>query len=155
MPGCRPGVRWPNDIEVDGRKLGGILVEGVTSGVGPRLIIGVGVNVGTRLGDAPQEVAEMAMSLEDQHEAGTKLRDPMLAAILGRLGPMLADLASGNPDLVAAWNRLDTLGGTSITVQAGDERFTAEAEGIDSTGGLRIRRDGHLSILYAGRIVRD
>jgi len=150
VPGCQAGIRWPNDIEISGRKLGGILVEGVASRGGPRLIIGIGANVATRLEDAPGDVKGVATRLE----GGGTPRD-LLEAILRRLEPMLRALAVGDPALVATWNRLDTLLGATMTVQVGAERFRAIAEGIDAGGGLRIRRDGRSDILHAGRILRD
>ena len=149
-PGTGAGIRWPNDVEVGGRKLGGILVEGVQGAGGPRLIVGFGVNVATRLDEAPGEVRAMATAL-----GGDGLRDRLLGAILDRLGPGLAALAQGDPALVATWNRLDTLQGTTIAVQVGVERFEAVADGIDAGGGLRIRREGRTEILQAGRILRD
>lgn len=155
VPGCRPGIRWPNDIEVDGRKLGGILVEGVASPGGLRLIIGLGVNVATRLDAAPDAVRVMAANLEDRGGPAGLSRSTLLRAILVRLEPMLRELAGNDPALVATWNRLDTLLGATITVQAGAERFSAVAEGIDGGGGLRIRRDGRPEILHAGRILRE
>lgn len=153
-PGCGAGIRWPNDIEVDGRKLGGILVEGVMSPKGPRLVIGVGVNAATRLDLAPAEVRDMAITLA---EAGATLdlRKAILRAILGRLEAMFRGLTEGDPSLVATWNRLDTLLGRTITVQAGDERFLAVAEGVEPSGGLRIRREGRPLVLFAGRILRE
>ncbi len=152
--GCHAGIRWPNDVEVAGRKLGGILVEGVTSPAGPRLIIGVGVNVGTRLDRAPVEVRHLAASLaEFGLDAGS--RRTLLAAILARLTATFQDLATAAADLVDEWNRLDTLVGSTIRVQVGTERFTAVAEGIDPTGGLRIKREGKGEVLFAGRILRD
>src|SRR3989442_439204 len=42
-----PGIRWPNDIEVAGRKLGGILPERVAGPAGTRLVIGIGLNLTT------------------------------------------------------------------------------------------------------------
>ena len=57
-PGCQPGVRWPNDIDLGGGKLGGILPERVEAAEGPRLLIGIGLNVQTQLGNAPPEVRQ-------------------------------------------------------------------------------------------------
>ena len=153
VPACQPGIRWPNDVEVEGRKLGGILVEGVTSSGGDRLIVGVGLNVGTRLDQAPVEVQRLAASLAEFGLAADDRR-VVLAAILGRLEPALRALASADPGLVAEWNRLDSLRDQTITIQVGDLRFDAVAEGIDPSGGLRIRRAGQVDILYAGRILR-
>ena len=155
VPGSRVGIRWPNDVEVDGRKLAGILVEGVAGPSNARLVIGVGVNVATRLDDAPREVREMATTLVADGEAIEDRRRAILRAILARLEPMLRSLASGDPALVATWNRLDTLLGRTIVIQAGEDRFSAVAEGIDASGGLQIRREGRSQILFAGRILRD
>jgi len=60
-PGVRAGIKWPNDIFVEGRKLGGVLCEGVGRGV----IVGVGVNVRPVRGALPDEVATRAISLEE------------------------------------------------------------------------------------------
>ena len=57
------GIRWPNDLECGGRKLGGILPEPVELDDGHRLLIGVGLNVQTNLDQAPVEVRAMATSL--------------------------------------------------------------------------------------------
>src|SRR5207237_728418 len=54
-----PGIRWPNDIEVGGRKLGGILPERLDTPMGPRLLIGIGVNVASQMADAPEAVRRM------------------------------------------------------------------------------------------------
>ena len=154
VPGCHASIRWPNDVEVGGRKLGGILVEGVASPLGPRLVVGVGLNVASRIAAAPGEVRGMAASLAE-FGAGVEDRTPLLAAVLGRLDPILRALATGDPALADTWNRLDALRDMAIRVQAGDDRFAAVAEGIDPTGGLRIRRDGRAEVLHAGRILRD
>ena len=153
-PSCQPGIRWPNDVEVAGRKLGGILVEGVSSAGGDRLIVGFGVNVGTRLDQAPGEVQGLAASLAEFGLTATD-RPRVLAAILDRLEPVLRALASGDSGLVDEWNHLDCLRGRTITVQVGEARFEAVARGIDSTGGLQIDRDGRPEILFAGRILRS
>ncbi len=97
----------------------------------------------------------MAATLLTDGQAIGDRRRAILRAILARLGPMLQSLASDDPALVATWNRLDTLLGRLITIQAGEERFSAVAEGIDASGGLQIRREGRTQILIAGRILRD
>ena len=86
LPAQGIGIRWPNDIEVGGRKLGGILPERVEMDKGHRLLLGVGLNVLTRVDLAPPAVGRMAMSLR----AGTP--DP------GALDP--AAVANGDPDPV-------------------------------------------------------
>src|SRR5437763_624333 len=45
VPAGALGIRWPNDVEAGGRKLAGILPERVATASGPRLVIGIGLNV--------------------------------------------------------------------------------------------------------------
>ena len=57
------GIRWPNDVEAGGKKLGGILPERVETTAGHRLLIGIGLNVLTKVDLAPPAVRPMAASL--------------------------------------------------------------------------------------------
>ncbi len=156
-PTCRPGIRWPNDIEVGGRKLGGILPERVESPDGPRLLIGIGLNVRTRLDQAPVEIRRMAASLVDWALNSTSV-DPiaeLMRAILGRLGGQIRDLTENRPELVEKWNRLDTLTGSTVRIEVGAEPIEAIAAGIDESGGLRVFQNGQSRIIHAGRVLRD
>ena len=156
-PECRAGIRWPNDVEVDGRKLGGILPERVETAGGPRLLIGIGLNVRTRIEDAPAEVRGMAATLAEWGEA-TPSDDPkadLLAAILEHLPGRLRELAEGREDLPRRWARLDTLAGTTIRVEVGGEIISGLARGIDAEGALRVEVGGETRTLHAGRVLRD
>jgi BirA family transcriptional regulator, biotin operon repressor / biotin---[acetyl-CoA-carboxylase] ligase len=151
------GIRWPNDIEAAGRKLGGILAEQVNTDLGPRLLIGIGLNVHTRLADAPADVASLAMSLERLRDA--TLAEPefsvLLHAILARFKPALSALSRDDRALVEHWNRLDTLAGQSVRVAQGEREFSGFGAGIDERGGLRLAGPGETIALYAGRVLRD
>src|SRR5262249_15368380 len=50
------GIRWPNDVEVDGRKLGGILPERVETDYGIRVLVGIGINVSVDPSEMPTEI---------------------------------------------------------------------------------------------------
>jgi BirA family biotin operon repressor/biotin-[acetyl-CoA-carboxylase] ligase len=156
-PGCRAGIRWPNDVEVGGLKLGGILPERVETPSGPRLLIGIGLNVQTRLADAPPEVARMAATLADWEEPHPSAdpKSELLAAILGGLPAVLRSLAENHLDLARRWARLDTLAGSIVRVEAGPEPIAAVADGIDERGGLRLRTEGGVRVIHAGRILRE
>ncbi|WP_435006331.1 biotin--[acetyl-CoA-carboxylase] ligase [Tundrisphaera lichenicola] len=156
-PACRAGIRWPNDIEVGGRKLGGILPERVGSGESSRLLIGIGLNVTTRVDQAPVEIRAMAASLNDwgRTESPVDPIEAMLALILERLEPSLQDLVCGSSRLTESWERLDVLAGRRIRVQIGSEMVEGMASGIDPSGGLIVRREGTIEVLHAGRVLRD
>jgi BirA family biotin operon repressor/biotin-[acetyl-CoA-carboxylase] ligase len=156
-PTCPAGLRWPNDVEAEGRKLGGVLPERVETRHGPRLLIGIGLNVETRLAVAPAEIRGLAATLA-RWDPGPYRDEPipgMLAAILERLGPRLRDLTTDRRRLAARWNELDTLAGTRVRVEVGPEVIEGVAEGIDDLGGLILRHEGRRSVLYAGRVLRD
>jgi BirA family transcriptional regulator, biotin operon repressor / biotin---[acetyl-CoA-carboxylase] ligase len=60
-------IKWPNDIELDGRKIGGILVENTVKSDGIiETIIGIGLNVNQSVDDFPSEIRRRATSLRSQ-----------------------------------------------------------------------------------------
>jgi len=60
-PDLRPLVRWPNDIEVNGRKIAGLLLESTTQ----KLLIGIGMNTNGSTGDAPKELQDRLITIPD------------------------------------------------------------------------------------------
>jgi BirA family biotin operon repressor/biotin-[acetyl-CoA-carboxylase] ligase len=124
--GARCGIKWPNDIWVDGRKLSGILLEGR-----PQegwAVIGIGLNIGTSSEEFPDELRDTATSLviESGNDPGV---DRVLEAVLAALEHRLAD----SPDAVrAAWRERDILLGSRIRWNGGE----GTAAGIDDDGSL-------------------
>ena len=151
------GIRWPNDVEVDGRKLGGILPERVETDDGPRLLIGIGLNVFTRFDDAPPAVAAMATSLSALQPTplGPSWHPRVLDAILTRFSLELSRLAAESPDLAAAWERLDLLRGQDVRIRLGEQLVAGRVRAIDAEGALCVD-DGHeVRRLFAGQVMRD
>ena len=61
-PELKPHVRWPNDIEINGRKIGGLLLEATTT---QKLLIGVGINTDGSKEDAPKELHDRLITIPD------------------------------------------------------------------------------------------
>jgi len=139
-PALEPRVRWPNDIEVEGAKLAGILVEMVPGG---RAIFGVGVNTTGRAADAPAGIGRAIATLPDL--VGRPLpRQRCLEAFVPRLLGLLAEMAA-DPDVLAARYRpLCSLTGRDVTVfrgltaRGGPDRVQGPCVGIDRYGALVI-----------------
>ena len=60
-PDLKPHVRWPNDIEINGRKVGGLLLEATTQ----KLLIGVGINTDGSKENAPKELHNRLITIPD------------------------------------------------------------------------------------------
>lgn len=147
------GIRWPNDIEADGRKLGGILPEKVETPTGPVLLIGVGLNVRTRLDQAPADVRALAASLADRPDPPEL--DVVLAAFLVRFASILPLLAHDDSVLAARWAQLDTLLGELVRVDLGPRIITGVGTGIDEEGALLVTTGGKTLRLFGGRVLRE
>ncbi len=72
------GLKWPNDLMVGERKLGGVLAERVDSPIGPAVVIGVGLNVSLKADELP---VDLAISLALVEAASTD-RDIIARAVL-------------------------------------------------------------------------
>jgi BirA family transcriptional regulator, biotin operon repressor / biotin---[acetyl-CoA-carboxylase] ligase len=150
------GIRWPNDLEVRGRKLGGILPEPVETEQGHRLLIGVGLNVETDLTQAPESVRGMATSLAALG-AGSLGQDPLpwvLAAILSHFERVLGELVRGDCELPARWNRLDLLRDRWVHVDLGTSVAAGLGAGIDREGALCLDDGEHRLRLFGGQVLR-
>lgn len=150
------GIRWPNDLEADGRKLGGILPERIESPHGRRVLIGVGINVGTDPAAMPAEVRRMATSLSalsgghvDQVTAPR-----LLAAILERFRSVLGRLVEGDLTLPREWNRLDLLRDEWVTVNLGPRIVAGRGCGIDEDGALLLNDGKAQHRVFGGRVLR-
>lgn len=152
--GLETGIKWPNDLVWQGRKLCGILTELETGGDGLALVIGIGLNVSQQPEDFPPELRPTAVSLTQA--LGRKIpREPLAAALLRRLDAMYRDLLSGS---LAPWRQdyraaCVTLG-REVRVLRPDGRETlATALDVDRDFGLIVRRtDGTEEILRSGEV---
>lgn len=135
--GLRPGLKWPNDPVLNGRKLCGILTERTGDGA---LVLGIGVNVSQRASDFSPEVAELATSLE--MELGRPVsRAELAAALLEELDDMYQALLSGDLSAYLEAYRRDcvNLGRQVQLITPDGDRETAQALDVDREFGLVVR----------------
>lgn len=154
--GPRVGLKWPNDLQIDGRKLAGILIESVPAGP-QRLwaVIGIGLNL---MRDAGMEAA-LGRELAGVSEAMASFdpqRDPtrILAAVLNRLAAMRATfLAQGFAPLAPAWSARDAFRNEPVRLLH-DGQVMAEglARGVDSDGHLLLETADGLQRIASGEV---
>ena len=135
------GLKWPNDLELGGRKAAGLLAEAHLDG--DRLaavLLGMGVNVGQGAGDFPPEVAERATSVS--LAAGSPVdRAGLLAAWAGRFLAGYAELCAGRPGVILAAyrERLVTVGRRVRADRIGADPVIGTAVDLTPTGALVVQ----------------
>jgi BirA family biotin operon repressor/biotin-[acetyl-CoA-carboxylase] ligase len=131
--GLSTHLKWPNDVQVGGRKLAGILAEGAVS----HLVLGIGINV--QPAAYPADVAVRATSIES--ELGRPAdRGLVLAECLAALASRYRELLTGNGQLVVdAWRRgAASMLGRRVEWESVGGRYTGRAEDIDHDGALIV-----------------
>lgn len=138
------GIKWPNDLLWQGRKLAGVLVEaGGESGGPSAAVAGVGINC--RLtGEARRQVDQPFAELREIPGGADVGRNRLAALLLDELFRVFAAFeAHGFEACRGGFERLDLLRGRPVRILTGDRELEAEALGVDDTGRLRARmRDG-------------
>jgi BirA family biotin operon repressor/biotin-[acetyl-CoA-carboxylase] ligase len=137
------GLKWPNDIQANGSKLGGILLESRPAGGGrSAVVIGIGINVAMPSDEAAaraidQPWTSVAGLIGGETDPG--LRDRLAAAVLDHLLRLPGRFeADGFGSFRADWQRLDVLVGHEVAVISADGELCGRAEGIDQQGTLRV-----------------
>lgn len=144
-------VKWVNDLYMNGRKICGILTEASLSLETKSLdyaVIGIGINVHSVKNIFGQELNDIAASVED--ETGVKInRNTLCSVLLNRLDERLADIESRS--FLEDYRRREILTGNVITANAGGEKVTGTAIGIDDNASLIIQLpDGSVRVLSSG-----
>lgn len=133
-------IKWPNDVQLGGRKVSGILAE-----ARPQegwAVLGVGLNVAVELADLPEELRRTATTLGRPPSA----LEPTLAELLGAL---TRALALPQPALLEAWRARDALRGQPVRWAGG----AGTGAGVDDDGRLVVELpDGARVALDAGEV---
>lgn len=147
------GLKWPNDVLVEDRKLAGILVERVETDRGPHAVVGVGINVSTTTGELPAGATSLVLE-----GAATTDRSVLLRDVLRTFEPLYrqwqaeaGDVARGLRE--AYRSRCLTLG-RRVRVELPDGgRVVGEAVDVDEDGRLVVASGDALTSVGAGDVV--
>lgn len=146
----RADLKWPNDVLISGRKLGGILVETALRGdVLDYAVLGVGINISWS--PAPGEVSFPATHL--LAESGRSLNRPeVLRAILVQLESHYPTLQTD--ELWVNWQTRLTLMNAPIRVETAHGVITGQATGVTPAGALLVHDDHTQTTqtIYAGDV---
>ncbi len=142
-------VKWPNDLVVDGAKLGGCLVEIGGSAEGPcRAIVGLGINV------AIGPVDSLGQPVTDLQAQGLSVdRDRLAGALIQTLSRDLARLdADGFGSFSERWRARDALAGRAVIIHSMSDPVHGRADGVDATGRLWLDTGSERMTVSAGEV---
>lgn len=132
--GIAAGVKWPNDVVLDGRKLAGVLAE---TSVPDLVAVGIGMNVTNPLPPDPELSARTARLADYLPWVEV---ETVLERLLGQLERHWELLvATDHSALRRSWAELDTTEGRSL--RWSEAGVTGTAQGVDESGALLLRTD--------------
>jgi BirA family biotin operon repressor/biotin-[acetyl-CoA-carboxylase] ligase len=146
----RVGLKWPNDIVLDGGKLGGILLELRASDVrGIGLVAGVGLNLSLR--------AEEASTIGQPWSVISSQVAMPRNILLGRLGGMMVNVIQAFEDVgfdsyVEKWGEYNLYAGQQINVIRGSEIISGIDSGVDREGNLLLRTEAGMEVHNSGEV---
>jgi BirA family biotin operon repressor/biotin-[acetyl-CoA-carboxylase] ligase len=141
-------VKWPNDILIDKKKLGGVLVESAWSGgKAKNILLGVGVNVNNRL---PPELPE-ATSLSSEFSENVSL-EQFTNALLEGLSQRIKLLEKKSEDLIQAWKSMTSTLSKPVEVISDSDTVRGIAVNLDGEGALLVKTALGVKRIVSGSI---
>lgn len=154
------GIKWPNDILVNGAKLAGILVEMQSSGMGSSTaVIGIGLNVRmpVREGEDPMQLIDRPWTDLQSHLPEGSLASSRNQLAVHLLDQLLAAMGrfeqSGFDTFIAAWEQFDLLNGNPVMLDLDEGMVAGIAQGINNDGELMVAmEDGSVRSFHSGEV---
>jgi BirA family biotin operon repressor/biotin-[acetyl-CoA-carboxylase] ligase len=136
-------LKWTNDVWLNGRKLAGILCEGVTHGANTKLVVGIGLNrcadfVELKERINPISLHEVAL-VPDEFAFLDRIRDHLIKIVKPLQSLEHSQNQSIELSLLSDLRDRDVLLGHVVTIELHEESVTGEAVGIDDRGCLLLR----------------
>jgi BirA family biotin operon repressor/biotin-[acetyl-CoA-carboxylase] ligase len=157
VPANTVSLKWPNDVQIDGRKVSGLLAELLPGGAA--VVMGAGINLTIGAAELPTATST-SLQLNTPTVTGDGLADAVLAGYLRELRALIDRFLQHGADPAASGiatllSELCSTLGQEVRVQLpGGDDLLGTAVGIDPTGRLEVRRssDGGISAVAAGDV---
>ncbi len=150
---CPVAIKWPNDLQIAGKKIAGMLIEtGADAARTDFAVVGIGVNVHHETADFSPEIRETAGSL--RLAAGGEIdRTALAVAMLRRLDASFEKVSERFAELIAAAEARSSLIGNKVRLHEGEKWIAGTAERLDENGALVLRLgDGSAFTANAGEM---
>jgi BirA family transcriptional regulator, biotin operon repressor / biotin---[acetyl-CoA-carboxylase] ligase len=157
ISGVEAGLKWPNDLVFEDRKLAGVLAQsGIDGGRLDSVVVGIGLNL-TWNGAPPADLAGIAVALDELTDRPVE-RDEVLVAVLQRFEHWYGGIADGAADasgaLAARARELSATLGRQVRAELGQGSVEGTATDLDDRGNLVVvDAAGARHVIAAGDVV--
>ena len=150
--GLDVGIKWPNDILIDNKKVCGILTE-ISTGKDSidYIVTGIGIDANIDVNLLPSELRDTTTSIKSEldHDISRMI---LIQKFLGNFETMYDEFNSGNfQNILRKWRQLSKTIGSEVEIRKGTEFVRGEAVGVNSKGALILElKDGTLRKIISG-----
>lgn len=151
--GLDAGIKWPNDVVINGKKICGILTE-MSAEIGEVHYIVIGVGINANLTRFPKELQETATSLKLELKRDVN-RAELICAVIEEFENLcsLFERKSSLEDLKDEYNRICVNADSAVRVLDPKGEYTGHARGINETGALLVEtEDGRVQEVSSGEV---
>jgi BirA family biotin operon repressor/biotin-[acetyl-CoA-carboxylase] ligase len=147
------GIKWPNDILYDGKKLVGILTEmNAEMDAINYVVIGMGVNVNISIEEFPPELSNIASSLSAILGRPVARADVLIALLHELESLYKVACGQGFAPILAEWRQLSATLGKQVDVYGINRNFSGVALDIDTDGALIVQTESGVEKVIAGDV---
>lgn len=155
----KAGIKWPNDIIINGKKVCGILVEMNMEIQNINfLVLGIGLNVNQQKEDFPEEILDKATSLKMHLESlgfqKILKRSELIAAILLKFEAIYDKVKCGAfEDILSEWKKYTVTLGKEVSIIYKDHQYRGIAQDLTKDGKLIVKcEDGTVKEVFSGEV---
>ncbi len=146
------GLKWPNDILWQNRKLAGLLLEVSGEASGPAMVV-IGVGLNTWLGSAGVDIEQPWIDLNSIPSLKLPLRNELAAVLISELRKVALEYQrTGLAGFIEEWHRHDLMIGRQVEIRSASQCHRGVHLGIDSSGALRLLMEGETRLFHAGEV---
>ena len=148
-----PGLKWPNDVIVNTKKVCGILTEGcIESGITKFAILGIGVNLNFSNDLLPKDLNQYASTLLS--ESGQHINSiDFLSQLIKELNSVFKDLGNNKLNIIKSWRNFSVTIGKEVLATGKDNIIEGIAKDVTSDGSLVIEtKQGEFIEVRSGEV---
>lgn len=148
----RLGVKWPNDLYWDNKKLAGLLLE-ISGEAGGECVVIAGVGVNVAMPHTSRELIDQPWTDLSEAAGRALSRNRVAGVCLGSVLDGLRCFANdGFRSFLPRWDAYDLLFGRAVAVREGSKTTLGRAMGIDGTGALVLQTHHGKERFYSGDV---